>query len=59
MGSGDEAEQSVTRPCRQIDDRSERTCELTSSVFQNPILLPWRTVMENVLLSAEVQGFLE
>jgi NitT/TauT family transport system ATP-binding protein len=25
-------------------------------VFQNPILLPWRTVMENVLLPAEVQG---
>jgi NitT/TauT family transport system ATP-binding protein len=25
-------------------------------VFQNPILLPWRTVMENVVLPAEVQG---
>ncbi len=25
-------------------------------VFQNPILLPWRTVMQNVLLPAEVQG---
>jgi NitT/TauT family transport system ATP-binding protein len=25
-------------------------------VFQNPILFPWRTVMENVLLPAEVQG---
>ncbi|MEP9377166.1 ABC transporter ATP-binding protein [Aquabacter sp. CN5-332] len=25
-------------------------------VFQNPILLPWRTVLENVLLPAEVQG---
>ena len=25
-------------------------------VFQNPILLPWRTVMENVLLPAEVQN---
>jgi len=25
-------------------------------VFQNPILLPWRTVIENVLLPAEVQG---
>jgi NitT/TauT family transport system ATP-binding protein len=25
-------------------------------VFQNPVLLPWRTVMENVLLPAEVQG---
>ena len=25
-------------------------------VFQNPFLLPWRTVMENVLLPAEVQG---
>ena len=24
-------------------------------VFQNPVLLPWRTVMENVLLPAEVQ----
>jgi hypothetical protein len=28
----DEAEQSVTRPYRQIDDRSKRTCELTSSI---------------------------
>jgi len=25
-------------------------------VFQNPILLPWRTVLDNVLLPAEVQG---
>jgi len=25
-------------------------------VFQNPVLLPWRTVMENVLLPAEVQA---
>ena len=25
-------------------------------VFQNPILFPWRTVMENVLLPAEVQS---
>ena len=25
-------------------------------VFQNPVLLPWRTVMENVLLPAEVYG---
>jgi NitT/TauT family transport system ATP-binding protein len=25
-------------------------------VFQNPVLLPWRTIMENVLLPAEVQG---
>ena len=32
MGFEDEVEQSVTRPCRQIDDRSKRTCELTSSI---------------------------
>src|SRR5262249_18160622 len=25
-------------------------------VFQNPVLLPWRTVLENVLLPAEVQS---
>src|SRR5262245_56372149 len=25
-------------------------------VFQNPVLFPWRTVMENVLLPAEVQN---
>lgn len=25
-------------------------------VFQNPVLLPWRTVLDNVLLPAEVQG---
>jgi NitT/TauT family transport system ATP-binding protein len=25
-------------------------------VFQNPVLLPWRTILENVLLPAEVQG---
>src|SRR3974390_1166339 len=32
MGFEDEAEQSITRPYRQIDDRSKRTCELTSSI---------------------------
>ena len=32
MGYEDEAEQSVTRPYRQIDDRSKRTSELTSSI---------------------------
>src|SRR5674476_605820 len=32
MGFEDEAEQSVTRPYLQIDDRSKRTCELTSSI---------------------------
>ncbi len=25
-------------------------------VFQNPVLFPWRTILENVLLPAEVQG---
>ncbi|HYB73200.1 MAG TPA: ABC transporter ATP-binding protein [Candidatus Sulfotelmatobacter sp.] len=25
-------------------------------VFQNPVLLPWRTVLQNVLLPAQVQG---
>jgi NitT/TauT family transport system ATP-binding protein len=25
-------------------------------VFQNPVLLPWRTVIDNVMLPAEVQG---
>ncbi|MFL9826688.1 ABC transporter ATP-binding protein [Rhodoplanes sp. SY1] len=25
-------------------------------VFQNPVLLPWRTILDNVLLPAEVQG---
>src|SRR5947207_13816513 len=32
MGSEDEVEQSFTRPCRQTDGRSKRTCELTSSI---------------------------
>src|SRR5664280_584885 len=32
MGFEDEVEQSVTRPYRQIDDRSKRTSELTSSI---------------------------
>jgi len=32
MGFEDEAEQSVTRPYRQIDDRSKRTSELISSI---------------------------
>ena len=32
MGSEDEAEQSLGRPCRQGDGRSKRTCELTSSI---------------------------
>ena len=32
MGSEDEAEQSIGRPCRQTNGRSKRTCELTSSI---------------------------
>ena len=32
MGSEDEVEQSFGRPCRQLNGRSKRTCELTSSV---------------------------
>src|ERR1022692_1060101 len=32
MGFEDKAEQSVTRPYRQGDGRSKRTCELTSSI---------------------------
>ncbi len=26
-------------------------------VFQDPVLLPWRTILENVVLPAQVQGF--
>src|SRR5271170_4504208 len=32
MGSEDEVEQSLPRPCHQTDDRSKRTHELTSSI---------------------------
>ena len=32
MGFEDEVEQSLVRPCRQCNDRSKRTCELTSSI---------------------------
>ena len=32
MGFEDEVEQSIGRPCRQTNDRSKRTCELTSSI---------------------------
>src|SRR6478672_5666339 len=32
MGSEDEAEQSLPRPCRQCDGRSKQTYELTSSI---------------------------
>src|ERR1700704_341690 len=32
MGFEDEAEQSFSRPCRQSNGRSKRTCELTSSI---------------------------
>ena len=32
MGYEDEAEQSIGRPCRQTNDRSKRTNELTSSI---------------------------
>ena len=32
MGSEDEVEQSLTRPCRQTSGRSKQTCELTSSI---------------------------
>jgi hypothetical protein len=32
MGFEDEVEQSFGRPCRQSDDWSKRTCDLTSSI---------------------------
>src|SRR4029078_9627635 len=32
MGSEDEAEQSLPRPCQELVGRSKRTCELTSSI---------------------------
>ena len=32
MGFEDEVEQSKGRPCRQINGKSKRTCELTSSI---------------------------
>src|SRR3982074_904014 len=32
LGFEDEAEQSFSRPCRQSNGRSKRTCELTSSI---------------------------
>jgi hypothetical protein len=32
MGFEDEVEQSFRRPCRQTDDRSKRTYDLTSSI---------------------------
>ena len=32
MGSEDEAEQSIGRPCRQMNGGIKRTCELTSSI---------------------------
>ena len=32
MGSEDEVEQSFGRPCRQLNGRSKRTYELTSSI---------------------------
>src|SRR5580658_7470805 len=32
MGFEDEAEQSISRPCRQTDGGIKRTCELTSSI---------------------------
>src|SRR4029453_94487 len=32
MGSEDEAERSFRPPCRQVNTRSKRTCELTSSI---------------------------
>lgn len=38
-------EEPVVRPRRDI-----------GVVFQSPVLLPWRTILENVMLPAEVQG---
>ena len=32
MGFEDEVEQSIGRPCRQLNGRSKRHCELTSSI---------------------------
>ena len=40
MGSEDEVEQSFGRPCRQLNGRSKRTCELTSSVVPRGTCFP-------------------
>lgn len=34
----------------------EKARSLVSYVFQHPVLFPWRTVLENILLPLEVQG---
>jgi len=41
MGSEDEAEQSVSRPYRQKNGRSRRTCELTSSIVPRSFHCSW------------------
>src|ERR1700687_6452597 len=40
MGYEDEAEQSIGRPCRQTNDRSKRTNELTSSIVPRGTSFP-------------------
>ena len=49
MGSEDEVEQSFRRPYRQTNDRSKRTCELTSSIVPRGTSFHRRVELECLL----------
>ncbi len=48
MGFEDDVEQSLPRPCRQMDDGSKRTCELTSSTV--PRGTPFHRLLSHLIL---------
>ncbi len=58
MGSEDEVEQSLPRPCRQTNGRSKRTCELTSSIvprgtsFHRSVELEYSPIAFDLALSS-------
>ena len=56
MGSEDEAERSLGRPCRQGDGGSKRTCELTSSIVPRGTFFHRRVGLEFLLLDLILCG---
>jgi hypothetical protein len=57
MGVEDEAEQSIGRPCRQLNGRSKRLGELTSSIVPRGTSFHRRVELSFLLSDVILQGF--
>src|SRR6188472_1949345 len=56
MGSEDEAEQSLPRPCCQLNGRFKRTCELTSSIVPRGTSFHRRVELEFPPIGSDLAG---